>query len=65
MNFFFCFFFPFSSFFFILVALNLNKELISTAADNSLIFLYFSEKIRLDIPCESSHEMPSLIYSEK
>ena len=25
---------------------------------------YFSEKIRLDILCES-HEMPSLIFSEK
>ena len=30
-------------------------------------FFFFSEKIRLDISCESedSHEMPSLTFSEK
>ena len=35
------------------------------AADD--IFLYFSEKIRLDISClvDHSHKMPSLIFSEK
>ena len=28
--------------------------LVATAADNIYIFFYFSEKIRLDISCESS-----------
>ena len=40
--------------------------LITTAADNILIFLYFLEKIRLDIClADDSHKMPSLIFSEK
>ena len=29
------------------------------------IFTFFSEKVRLRISCESSHEMSSLIFSEK
>ena len=54
------------------ISLSALKALITTAADDNLISsIFFSEKIRLDVLCElsafadNSHEMPSLIFSEK
>ena len=47
------------------------KAIITTAADSILIFFFFSEKVMLDISCgivclaDDSHEIPSLIFSEK
>ena len=47
-----------------------TKMLITIAADDILIFVYFLEKIRLDISCEWSDQQPihskcRLIFSEK